>query len=125
MSGIIHLHNNKEGYTSPRARLTFLVTQRIQEVYRSQDARSTANYNRQTPLSFLIGKSGRTWLSVMISSVYVFYFGLKTNIPIGFDMMHHKSSAIPKLFISHDNSLKDYTVNVNNKADFYDSKVVM
>lgn len=44
---------------------------------------------------------------------------------MGFDNLHHKNKAIPKLFFSHDNYLKDYTGNVDNKADFYDRKVVL
>jgi len=71
------------------------------------------------------GKSGRTWLRVMISRLYSFKHGLKASSLMGFDNLHHKNKAIPKLFFSHDNYLKDYTGNVNNKADFYDSKVVL
>jgi hypothetical protein len=71
------------------------------------------------------GNSGRTWLRVMISRYYSFKYGLKANILMGFENMHGKNKAIPKLFFSHDNYLKDYTGNVRSKADFYDSKVVL
>ena len=71
------------------------------------------------------GKSGRTWLRVMISRFYSFKHGLKANSLIDFDNMHNKNKAIPKLFFSHDNYLKDYTGNINNKADYYDSKVIL
>jgi hypothetical protein len=71
------------------------------------------------------GKSGRTWLRVMISRFYSFKHGLKASLLMDFDNMHNKNQAIPKLFFSHDNYLKDYTGNVNNKADFYDRKVIL
>ena len=71
------------------------------------------------------GKSGRTWLRVMISRFYSFKHGLKASSLIGFDNMHNKNKAIPKLFFSHDNYLKDYTGNINNKVDYYDSKVIL
>lgn len=71
------------------------------------------------------GKSGRTWLRVMISRFYSFKHGLKASLLMGFDNMHNKNQAIPKLFFSHDNYLKDYTGNINNKADFYDRKVIL
>ena len=42
------------------------------------------------------GKSGRTWLRVMISRFYSFKYGLKASSLIGFDNMHNKNKAIPK-----------------------------
>lgn len=71
------------------------------------------------------GKSGRTWLRVMISRFYSYRYGLNENILMGFDNMHRKNKAIPKLFFSHDNYLKDYTGTSDTKEDFYQSKVVL
>ena len=71
------------------------------------------------------GKSGRTWFRVMISRFYAFKHCLKASSLMGFDNLHHKNKAIPKLFFSHDNYLKDYTGTVDNEADFYDLKVVL
>ena len=76
-----------------------------------------------TVVSF--GKSGRTWLRVMVSRFYGFKHGLSPNILIGFDNMHLRVPAIPRVFFTHDNYLKDYTGNVNNKADYYGRKVVL
>ncbi|MCO6412630.1 MAG: sulfotransferase domain-containing protein [Thiogranum sp.] len=71
------------------------------------------------------GKSGRTWLRVMLSRFYQLRHGLSERHLIGFDNLHRKNPAIPKLFFTHDNYIKDYTGNRNSKADFYDKKVVL
>ena len=71
------------------------------------------------------GKSGRTWLRVMLSRFFQVRYGLGERHLIGFDNLHKKNSAIPKLFFTHDNYIKDYTGNVDTKADFYDKKVVL
>ncbi|WP_051152016.1 sulfotransferase domain-containing protein [Fodinicurvata sediminis] len=71
------------------------------------------------------GKSGRTWLRVMLSRFYQVRHGLSERHLIGFDNLHRKDPKIPKLFFTHDNYLKDYTGNSDNKADYYDRKVVL
>lgn len=71
------------------------------------------------------GKSGRTWLRVMISRFYQVKHGLSPRHLIGFDNLHRKNRAIPRIFFTHDNYLKDYTRNVDSKADFYDKKVIL
>jgi len=71
------------------------------------------------------GKSGRTWLRVMMSRFYTFKHGLNEHLLVGFDNLHRKNKAIPKMFFSHDNYLKDYTGNTDSKADFYDSNVIL
>jgi hypothetical protein len=71
------------------------------------------------------GKSGRTWLRVMLSRLYQVKHGLSERYLMGFDNYHHMNRAIPKVFYTHDNYIKDYTGNVDNKADFYDHKVVL
>jgi len=71
------------------------------------------------------GKSGRTWVRVMLSRFYQVKHGLSARHLIGFDNLHRKNPAIPKLFFTHDNYIKDYTGNRDSKADFYDKKVVL
>jgi len=71
------------------------------------------------------GKSGRTWLRVMLSRFYQVKHGLSERHLIGFDNLHRKNPAIPRLFFTHDNYIKDYTGNRDSKADFYDKKVVL
>ena len=71
------------------------------------------------------GKSGRTWLRVMLSGFYQVKHGLSEQHLIGFDNLHLRNRAIPKIFFTHDNYLKDYTGNADNKADYYDKKVIL
>ncbi|MDJ0943911.1 MAG: sulfotransferase domain-containing protein [Kiloniellales bacterium] len=71
------------------------------------------------------GKSGRTWLRVMLSRLYQVKHGLSERHLIGFDNLHYKNPAIPKMFFTHDNYLKDYTGNDDNKADYYGRKIVL
>lgn len=71
------------------------------------------------------GKSGRTWLRVMMSRFYSFKHGLDENVLVGFDNMHRMNKDIPKMFFSHDNYLKDYTGNADSKKDFYNSNVIL
>ncbi len=71
------------------------------------------------------GKSGRTWLRVMLSRFYQVKHDLAERHLIGFDNLHRKNAAIPKIFFTHDNYLKDYTKNADNKSDYYGKKVVL
>ena len=58
------------------------------------------------------GKSGRTWLRVMLSRFYQVKHGLSERHLIGFDNLHLRNGAIPKIFFTHDNYTKDYTGNL-------------
>ena len=71
------------------------------------------------------GKSGRTWLRVMLSRLYQVKHGLSQRYLMGFDNFHSMNRAIPKVFYTHDNYLKDYTGHADSKVDFYDHKVVL
>ncbi|MCX7630782.1 MAG: sulfotransferase domain-containing protein [Geminicoccaceae bacterium] len=71
------------------------------------------------------GKSGRTWLRVMLSRFYGYRYGFSERSLIGFDNFHLRDRHIPKIFFTHDNYTKDYTGNVDNKSDYYDRKVVL
>ena len=71
------------------------------------------------------GKSGRTWLRVMISRFYQVKHAIGTKHMINFDNLHRKNSSIPRIFFTHDNYIKDYTKNSASKADFYNKKVVL
>jgi hypothetical protein len=71
------------------------------------------------------GKSGRTWLRVMLSRLYQVKHGLSQRYLIGFDNFHAMNRAIPRIFFTHDNYIKDYTGNTDSKADFYDRRVVL
>ncbi len=71
------------------------------------------------------GKSGRTWLRVLISRFYQIRYGLRPSVMIGFDNLHRRNAAIPRIFFTHDNYLRDYTGNRHDKSDFYDRRVVL
>ena len=71
------------------------------------------------------GKSGRTWLRVMLSGFYRHAYGLPGETLLGFDNLHRKDARIPTVFFTHDNYLKDYTGNRDSKRDFYDKKVIL
>jgi len=71
------------------------------------------------------GKSGRTWLRVMLSRIYQLKHNLPQRALISFDNLHYMNRAVPKVFFTHDNYIKDYTGNIDSKADFYGHKVVL
>ncbi len=71
------------------------------------------------------GKSGRTWLRVMLSRYYQLAYALPERILMGFDNFHKINAAVPRIFFTHDNYLRSYTGNLDTKKDFYDKKVVL
>jgi hypothetical protein len=70
-------------------------------------------------------KSGRTWVRVMLSRYYQIAHGIPEALMMGFDNFHKKNPAVPKIFFTHDNYLREYTGNIDNRKDFYDQKVVL
>ncbi len=82
-------------------------------------------YNRCQYVFASYGKSGRTWVRVMISRYYQLVYKLPDNILMGFDNYTRLNSSIPKIFFTHDNYLRRYTGNVDSKKDFYDKKTVL
>ncbi len=71
------------------------------------------------------GKSGRTWLRVMLSRFYQLNYGVSQRQLLGFDNLYRKNVQVPRVFFTHGNYLKDYTKHVDSKVDFYDKKVVL
>ncbi len=71
------------------------------------------------------GKSGRTWLRVMLSRLYQQMYGLPKRALIGFDNFHNFNPAIPRMFFTHDNYIGNYTGHTDSKVDFYNKKVVL
>jgi hypothetical protein len=71
------------------------------------------------------GKSGRTWLRVMISRYYQLVYGIPERALLGFDNYHRRNSRIPKIFFTHDNYIKDYTGEYDSKVSFYGKKVIL
>ena len=71
------------------------------------------------------GKSGRTWLRVMLSGLYQQIYGLPKTALIGFNNFHSMNNAIPRMFFTHDNYIGNYTGHTDSKVDFYNKKVVL
>ena len=71
------------------------------------------------------GKSGRTWLRMLLSRFYQVRYGLDEAAFIGFDNLAKQNADIPRLFFTHDNYLGDFTGNTEDKSDFYGKKVVL
>ena len=71
------------------------------------------------------GKSGRTWLRVMMSRHYQLAYGLDKEELLGFDNLHRKNPEIPSILFTHDNYLKDYTGNADSKVDYLGKRVVL
>ena len=71
------------------------------------------------------GNSGRTWLRVMLSRFYQARYHFDQPRLINFDNFHRRHPAVPKIFFTHDNFIKDYTGNVDTKADFYGRKTLL
>lgn len=71
------------------------------------------------------GKSGRTWLRVMLSRFYQQQHGLLEPRMLEFDNLHHQNPRIPKIFFTHDNVLTDYTKSGETKTYLYDKRVLL
>lgn len=71
------------------------------------------------------GNSGRTWFRVMLSRYFARHYQLGEPGVLNFDNFHRRNPAVPKIFITHDNFIKDYTGNVDSKADFYDTRTLL
>ncbi len=71
------------------------------------------------------GKSGRTWLRVMISHLFRVMYRLPENAILGFDNFHNLNKAVPKIFFTHDNYIKDFTGDFDTKEPFYGKRVVL
>lgn len=71
------------------------------------------------------GKSGRTWLRVMMSRFYEVKHALPSGQLLNYDNFHHLNKDVPIVFFTHDNYTKDFTGNYNNKSDYRGTKVVL
>ena len=82
-------------------------------------------YNNCEYIFASYGKSGRTWVRVMISRYYQLVYKLPDNILMGFDNFTRLNKDVPKIFFTHDNYLRGYTGNVGSKKDFYNKNTVL
>ena len=71
------------------------------------------------------GKSGRTWLRVMISHFFRSRYDLPGTALIGFDSLLYRHPEIPRILFTHDSYLSYYTGNFNSKADYRKLKALI
>lgn len=71
------------------------------------------------------GKSGRTWLRVMLSRLYTRRWGLDPRLMLEFDNLHRREPRIPRLFFTHANYIRDYTGDWTSRRHFYDVRTVL
>jgi hypothetical protein len=71
------------------------------------------------------GKSGRTWLRVMLSCVIRFTSGASEGAWLSASGSARRSRSMPRIFFTHDNYIQDYTGNRDSKAHFAGKRVVL
>lgn len=71
------------------------------------------------------GKSGRTWLRVMLSRVRALTQDVAKNQTLSIGHSVLRDPIRPKIFFTHDNYIQDYTGNTDSKADYYDRRVLL
>jgi hypothetical protein len=71
------------------------------------------------------GKSGRTWLRVMLSRFYQQAHQLPPGELLGFDNYKRRAPSLPSVLFTHGNYVRDYTGRFNDRAPFYDKTVVL
>ncbi len=69
-------------------------------------------------------KSGRTWLRLMLSRFYQVRHGLPDSAFLEFDNLKRRQPAIPSVFFTHGNYLRNYTGDWETKKDFYQSRIL-
>jgi len=71
------------------------------------------------------GKSGRTWLRVMLSRAYQLKGGLAIDELLDFDNFRKRNPRLPAVFFSHNNYLRNYTGNWESKSHFQGKRIVL
>ena len=71
------------------------------------------------------GKSGRTWLRVMLSRAYQFKGNLASHELLDFDNFRRANPALPAVFFTHNNYLRDFTGNRESMRHFLGHRIVL
>lgn len=71
------------------------------------------------------GKSGRTWLRVMLSRAYQLKGNLEASELLDFDNLKAHDPQLPAVFFTHNNYLRDYTGNAQSKQHFQGKRIVL
>jgi hypothetical protein len=92
---------------------------------RARGREDTRNLRQADYVFVSYGKSGRTWLRVMLSRFFQLRFGLPEDCLLSFDNLHGMNRAMPKILFTHDNYIRDYTGAGARKTVFYDKATVL
>ena len=71
------------------------------------------------------GKSGRTWLRVMLSRAYQLMGNLDASQLLDFDNLKKRNPQLPAVFFTHNNYLRDFTGNQQSKRHFKGKRIVL
>ncbi len=72
------------------------------------------------------GKSGRTWLRLMLSRFYQRRYSLSDGAFLEYDNLSRRAPEIPTVFFTHGNYLRDYTGHFDQLAEnFRDRRVLL
>ena len=70
------------------------------------------------------GKSGRTWLRVLISRLCERTYDLQGEL-LEFDNLHKQDPAVPRVLFTHDNYLRDFTGDGTDKRAYADKQTIL
>ena len=71
------------------------------------------------------GKSGRTWLRVLLSRYYQLRYELPASKLLDNDNLNRLNAAVPRVVFTHDNYVSDFTGISNSKAVYADKQVLL
>jgi hypothetical protein len=92
---------------------------------RARGREDTRNLRHADYVFVSYGKSGRTWLRVMLSRFFQIRYGLPEDCLLSFDNLHGLNRAVPKVLFTHDNYIRDYTGAGAHKTAFYGKPTVL
>jgi hypothetical protein len=101
------------------------IHQRQQIRRRARGREDTFNLQHADYAVVSYGKSGRTWLNVMLSRFFQLRFNLPERLLLSFDNMHRKNHQIPTVLFTHDNYIRDYTGDGATKVSFYGKPTIL
>ncbi len=85
----------------------------------------SAQLRRSDVVVVSFGKSGRTWLRVLLDRVR-FNSSQSDERPLSkLRDLIRRDDGLPRIFFTHDNYIKDYSGHFDSKVDFYGRRVVL
>ncbi|SNB69724.1 Sulfotransferase domain-containing protein [Arboricoccus pini] len=71
------------------------------------------------------GKSGRTWLRVMVSRYFQRRYALPEGQALEFDNLYRLNPRVPRILFTHANYIRDATGHWDNRAEFRSKRVLL